>query len=114
LGEAVLLVNAMVSEHADAQDLTDVRLLQSAGGFEDALELATRRSVEWIRRGRDGAASSALVLAAETLCTLNQPLRALLLALEALELAGRGRRRRAPTARGSGCRRCPSPTWRDR
>jgi diguanylate cyclase (GGDEF)-like protein len=67
--------------------LNDVRALLSDGTFEGALDLATHRSVALVREGRNDDASSALVLLAEILCTLNQPLRARAFAEEALEMA---------------------------
>lgn len=67
--------------------LNDVRALLSDGTFEGALELATHRSVALVREGRREDAASALVLLAEILCTLNQPLRARAFAHEALDVA---------------------------
>ena len=67
--------------------LSDVRALLSDGTFARALDLATARSVELVREGHHDDASRALALAAEILCTLNQPLRARAFAAEALEMA---------------------------
>jgi tetratricopeptide (TPR) repeat protein len=67
--------------------LDDVRALASNGELDRALQLAKQRSAEFIRSGLHDAASGALELAAETLCTLNQPLRSHAFAQEALKTA---------------------------
>jgi diguanylate cyclase (GGDEF)-like protein len=74
-------------DRSGAVTLSDARTLANDGFFETALDLAKRRSVACIRAGLSDDALRALDLAAEILCTLNQPLRAHAFTLEALEMA---------------------------